>query len=1226
LNRCVGVVLLAGLSVTVLLAYQLKDGNERGVHEALTNELAETRQAVISRMSLYSYGLRGLRAAVLAVGDEFFDEAAFKRYEQGRNLPQEFPGARGFGFIRRVPKNQEASFLEQQKAEGRSDFDIRQFAPHAGDRFIVQFIGPHKENAQALGVDIASETQRREAALASALSGEPQLTGPIAFFRDKGGPQRSLLFLLPIYRPGMAARDLTERESAVLGWSFAPLTMHDVLSGLGLENTGLQLQVRDHDDTGEEVLLYVSDAAAGGSHRLSLKSDIAIFGRHWEIELAATEPFVARLRQTSPMLFTFVGCFISLLLAALVTAFGKLAQRRRESLADQARLAAIVESSADGIIGKNLQGIVTSWNHGAEQIFGYRADEAIGNLLADLVVPLNMQHEERDILSRIARGDRMPHFETRRRHKNGTLIDVSVAVSPIYDGNGHVVGASKTVRDIAAQKAAEANIYQLNASLEQQVQERTAELWLAKQQADSANQAKSLFLANMSHEIRTPLNAVLGMLQLVQYTALNHRQTDYVMKAQLAAKSLLGLLNDILDYSKIEAGKLQLENHEFELDKLLCALAVILAGNQGQKEIEVAFDIDPALPGVLMGDSLRLQQVLINLAGNALKFTEHGHVLLRIQELERDGEGLFLRISVIDTGIGISPDQLSHIFEGFVQAEASTTRRFGGSGLGLVICDRLVSLMGGTLKVDSKIGEGSCFWFDIKFAVCKAPAMQESWSGADRTLRVLIAEDNRVVNELLGRMADAQGWQVDLVFDGQEAVDTVRLAFEQGRPYDIVLMDWRMPHLDGLNAARMIHHDKNSIKAPVVIMITAYGREVLEAFQQGQDTPFVNFLTKPITPKQLATAVEQAVGGDVALPLTVCANPVPPKRLAGLRLLVVEDNAVNRQVAAELLGQEGATVRLAEGGLQGVAYATEKTSAFDVVIMDVQMPDIDGYEATRRIRAQVEFRDLPILAMTANASNADRQQCLAAGMNEHIGKPIDINQLVAILLKLTDGKTDALEEVGPVVTNDPLSLIESPASILLRFGGDLELIQQVLAIYQVDSTRLCAELEACVQSQDIAGARAALHSWRGSSGTIGAKLLYQRLGAVEQDLLPGDSGSLSKLLSAVTRAELLSLSDLCVEALRGWINEQTGNPDFPEEARSHTQETLGISLEDWHIRLREIAPYLQTGNLHALELVSRLAGVQIAGDPEANRNFFEQVQALNFSEALITLNDLLTLR
>lgn len=1226
MKKWAGGAFLAGLLVTGLLTYQLKVDNEQGLQEALSVELAETRGAVLSRISLYAYGLRGLRAALLAVGEEHFNEAAFERYEKTRDLPREFPGARGFGFIRRVPQSQEAAFVEQQKADGRSDFSVRQFAPHAGDRFIVQFIGPQKENNQALGVDIASESRRREAALISARSGEPQLTGPISFFEDKNGPPRSFLFLLPIYRPGMATLSPAERESALLGWSFAPLVMRDVLFGLGLDDTGLQLHLRDRDDAGQKLLFYRSDDTPSESQLLSVQSDIDVFGRHWEVELAATAPFVARLHQPSPTLFALEGCFVSLLLAALVAALGNLALRRRENLTDQARLAAIVESSADGIIGKDLHGMVTSWNLGAEQIFGYSATEAVGKLLADLVVPVEMQDQERDILARVGRGERVPHFETQRRQRDGKLIDVSVAVSPIHDGAGRVVGASKTVRNISTQKATEANIQRLYANLELQVQERTAELLLAKQQADGANEAKSSFLANMSHEIRTPLNAVLGMLQLVQHTSLSHRQNDYVVKAQMAAKSLLGLLNDILDYSKIEAGKLQLENHEFELETLLCELAVILAGNQGQKEIEVAFDIDTALPGVLVGDSLRLQQVLINLAGNALKFTERGHVLLRIEELQRDNDSILLRISVVDTGIGIAQDQLSHIFEGFAQAEASTSRRFGGSGLGLVICDRLVSLMGGTLEVDSEVGQGSRFWFDIKFATGKAPTMRDACPGVDRALRVLVADDNRVVNELLGRTADSLGWQVDLVFDGQQAVDAVQVAFQQGRPYDIVLMDWRMPHLDGLNAAQLIHDEGNPREAPVVIMITAYGREVLEAFQQGQDPPFVNFLTKPITPQQLATAVKQALEGEVAPPLLVCADPVPLKRLAGLRLLVVEDNAMNRQVAAELLGQEGAIVHLAEGGLQGVAYATEASSLFDVVIMDVQMPDIDGYEAARRIRAQVEFKDLPILAMTANASNADREQCLAAGMNEHIGKPIDLNQLVATLLKLTKGKKEVREDVGLIETDDPLSVIESPASLLLRFGGNLDLIQRVLRTYEVDSTRLFAELEMCVQSQNVAGVRAVLHSLRGSSGTMGAKALYQRLGTVEQDLIGSDVGSLVEVLSAEACAELRRLSKLCVKDLHSWIGGQTGTSNNSEEAQSPTQEISHLSLEEWHVRLREIAPYLQTGNLHALELVSRLTYVQVVGEPEAKRGFIEQVQDLHFSEALITLNYLLTLR
>lgn len=329
----------------------------------------------------------------------------------------------------------------------------------------------------------------------------------------------------------------------------------------------------------------------------------------------------------------------------------------------------------------------------------------------------------------------------------------------------------------------------------------------AKEQADAASAAKSTFLANMSHEIRTPMNAVLGMLHLVQLTSLNRRQQDYVSKAETAAKSLLNLLNDILDYSKIEAGKLQLDSHPFEPEKLMEELGVVLSGNQGTKDVEVLFDLDPELPDTLLGDGFRLQQVLINLAGNALKFTTAGQIVVSVHGIEAVKDAsVRVRVAVSDSGIGISALQLERIFEGFTQAEASTTRRFGGSGLGLVICKRLVAMMGGELQVESEVGVGSRFWFDIEFGIQSAVhKIQTDDIDFDHPVRLLIADDNPIAGEILLRTVRSLGWHADVVESGIEAVERIGDAARDNQPYDIALMDWRMPGLDGLNAARLIH-------------------------------------------------------------------------------------------------------------------------------------------------------------------------------------------------------------------------------------------------------------------------------------------------------------------------------------------------------------------------------------------------------------------------------------
>jgi GAF domain-containing protein/CheY-like chemotaxis protein len=748
-----------------------------------------------------------------------------------------------------------------------------------------------------------------------------------------------------------------------------------------------------------------------------------------------------------------------------------------------------------------------------------------------------------------------------------------------------------------------------------------AELKDAKEAAESATRAKSEFLANMSHEIRTPMNAIIGMTHLAQRHTAEPRLVDYLRKIDLATGTLLQIINDILDFSKIEAGKLSMEHAPFRLDDVLANLSTIISIRAQEKGLEMIFDAEDGLPRALVGDPLRLNQVLVNLCGNSVKFTEQGEIVLRIRALERTDAQARLEFVVADTGIGMSKEQLGRLFQAFAQADSSTTRRFGGTGLGLTISRKLVQMMGGDFEVESEEGRGSTFRFTALFD--RGPAAEESAQRRTRPsfagMRALVVDDNETVRDILARHLAAIGFQVVPA----PTADAAALALEQvdseARPFDLALVDWHLPGNGGREICRRMKSSPRLGRVPIIVTTGQLDAE--EVSRSAREAGAEWFLVKPIGQSSLVDTVMNIFGRSekqgVAAPRvgTHAGDPMEIARpIRGARILLAEDNEMNQQVALELLGEAGFHVTLAADGRQAV----EKMSRdFHAVLMDVQMPEMDGYEATRRIRANPEFAAVPVIAMTANAMEQDRQLALSAGMVDHVAKPIDPAELFRKLVKYitpdpakpfaAPGVTAGLAAASPAeAAGPPHAEAALPASLpgvdladgLGHLAGNRGAYRRLLLQFGREN-RLPDDLREALAAGDRQAAVRAAHSLKSAAGNLGAKELSRTAAKAEAALTAGKE----------TPALLDELADrfrTVVQGIRAW------------EAQAEAAASgVPVVLEGEALRqaLEELRMLITDGDTMALEKCEDLQGRVPPELREALEEIREPLSSFDFEKA-----------
>lgn len=748
----------------------------------------------------------------------------------------------------------------------------------------------------------------------------------------------------------------------------------------------------------------------------------------------------------------------------------------------------------------------------------------------------------------------------------------------------------------------------------------------AKLAAEQAALAKSSFLAMMSHEIRTPMNAVIGMVHLAQRTDLTQKQRNYLTKVDHSAHALLNIINDILDFSKIEAGQLALEEMTFSLEELLDSLSDVVGLKAEQKNIEIVFSISQDTPRYLVGDSLRLGQVLVNLVSNAVKFTERGEIVVSVVPEQLNAESTSLHFTVRDTGIGMTQKQMDGLFRSFSQADTSITRKYGGTGLGLAISKQLVEMMGGRIWVESKPDIGSTFSFTAVLGTSKttSPARIGARLAELRGKRVLVVDDSDNARVVLRAMLDANGFAAEAVSSGSEALSLLAQASRENRPFDLVLMDWRMPEMDGIETSRRIKSDQSLSRLPAILMVTAFGRE--EVMALASDTGLDGFLIKPVNESILVdTIAEMFVQHDDTAPRSIQQRGLQlniPSNLAGRRILLVEDNPFNRDLAIELLTDLGMVVDIAENGRIGVERIYAET--FDLVLMDIQMPEMDGLTATRMIRTEERFDDLPILAMTAHAMSGDREKSLDAGMNDHITKPIDPEKLTQTLThwlakkpRVQRPQEDVLPTSVEMLPGDDIPDELPPFDIrlaLIRTNGKRTLLRRLILSFRERYEHAALELRGLIAQARHDDAERLVHTIKGVAATLGAEELRDVADAMERAYHDQEADNAAELIERFETA--LSIA---IAAAASLVQAE------PAAAISETvsKNSAEIDMEEIALQIVQLKKDIASNNLKARKLFRPLrASLQSYGVDAELDVLGQALDGLQFSVALDAIDEL----
>ncbi len=852
---------------------------------------------------------------------------------------------------------------------------------------------------------------------------------------------------------------------------------------------------------------------------------------------------------------------------------------------------ALFDASPVGLVLCEPDGKLVDVNPAFLSIIGYSRND-IGELSYWGITPRQFDAQERERLASLRSVGSHGPYEKAIQRRDGRRVPVVINSLFIHQGGKQYIFSS--VEDITKRKEAETKLLE------------------AKELAEAATRAKSEFLANMSHEIRTPMNAIIGMTHLALQTDLDGRQRNYVEKVHRSAEGLHGILNDILDFSKIESGKLDMELADFHLDDVMANLANLVGFKAVDKRVELMFDVQPDVPTALRGDPLRLGQILLNLTNNAVKFTdEDGDILVGVELQESGKDQALLHFSVSDTGIGMTQDQQLRLFESFSQADSSISRRYGGSGLGLAISKNLVAMMGGRIWVESEVGRGSTFHFTARLGL--QPRVSTETGGLSDELapvRVLVVDDNVTSRELLSEMLGGFGFQVEQCASGEEAIDRL-VGSEQRPPYDLILMDWKMPELDGLATARTIQENLKSAKPPLVVMVTAYDTGRLE--KEVGNVELAGILSKPVLPSTLLDAVLHAMGREAAV---YSRRSVPRlqgrqavEQLRGVKVLLAEDNEINQELMLDLLGSNGIQVSVAGNGREALEWLERET--FDAVLMDIQMPVMDGYSAARRIREQDRLRNLPVIAMTANALASDREKVLAAGMNDHIAKPVKVDEMFETLGRWVKRGGGAVEpelrvpDAGPADAMPELPGVDTVAGLVTTQGNRV-LYRKLLTRFHEQQGDFGRQFRTALDGGRREDAVRMAHTLKGVAGNLGVLGVYKAAMDLEQACETAKGQAIDDALS-VLLAELQPVI--------------SGLQALTSGSSRHRRSS--VDRRELETRLAQLRRLLADDKVEAIEVAEGLRPLLGEGDAVGHlERLLKAAQGYDFEAALEVLDEL----